>query len=350
MKKILVLIFAIVLVLSLLSVVSCKKRSSPNGPVDANDGTPTPEYSYQFYLYTQSTPQANTNIIMHSPTQVVPAQVIDATTDTNGAITFQNLHSKGIWLADVGASNNYLEANYNVDTTSTTFTAINRGRGSISLNLVSGTNNVPIIANQLIYQAVLTAPAPMTYTVTVLSDPSNILSSPAVVSYTVSTTNGLGTLVNNGDVATITLYFKDAETDYGTNFNIWVKAVSSAFTLTSPTQAVTKSWTASISAFTYTSITFTSTTSRGAGTEWDTSETYELYNFAPFITGSFVPSSLTPIIVGYGVSSGPAFLTSTVSVVSSVITITGQGPNHQSAESPPNQLSLWEPVPYVDVN
>jgi hypothetical protein len=306
MKKILASVLAIILILSLLSVVSCKKRSNPGGPVDAGTPSPTqtPDYNFSFYLYAQGTPQGNTAITMSSQPGTVATQVISINTNSDGSGIFADLHSKGVWNIDVGASYGYLEGNYTVDTRTTTFTSINRGPGTIAITQkgsANTTNNIPIIATSIIYTATLSTTAPMTYNISMLSDCTFTASGALPVSYTVSTTNGLGTLVNNGDVATITLYFNAAEVDYGTGFNFWLSAKNNLCTITTSKMSIVKDWTCSIICDTYYSETFTgSVNSPSYDFFGSVSEACQYYNFMYRITGPVVADALYPAVVGSG--------------------------------------------------
>ena len=115
MKKFFVSVFIIIFVLSVLSIVGCQKRVNPGGPSAIDAGiaspTPTPDYNYNLYLYAQGTPQANTLVTMSSQPGTVPTQSITLYTNPDGSGIFADLHARGVWNMDVGASNGYLEGN-----------------------------------------------------------------------------------------------------------------------------------------------------------------------------------------------------------------------------------------------
>jgi hypothetical protein len=318
MKKIFVSVFVIALVFSITFLVSCVKRPNPNGPSAVDAGTPTPaptpDYNFGFYLYAQQTPQANTLVTMSTQPGVNPTQVVTLYTNPDGSGTFADLHTKGVWNIDVGASFGYLEGNYSVDTRTTTFTAINRGPGTITITQkgsTNTTNNIPIIATSIIYTATLSTTAPMTYNISVLSDCTFTASGALPVSYTVSTTNGLGTLVNNGDVATITLYFNDAEGDYGSSFYFWLSAKNNLCTITTSKMSIVKDWTCSIVCDTYYSETFTgSVNSPSYDFFGSVSEACQYTNFMYRITGPVIAEAIYPAVVGSGyVNPGGAVIT-----------------------------------------
>ncbi len=308
MKKLLASIFVIGLVLSIMFMVSCAKRPNPSGPSAVDAGTPsptpTPDYNFGFYLYAQQTPQGNTIVTMSSQPGTIPTQVISINTNSDGSGTFADLHSKGIWNIDVGASYGYLEGNYTVDTRTTTFTSINRGPGTIVITQKGSsntTNNIPIIATSIIYTATLSTTAPMTYNISMLSDCTFTASGALPVSYTVSTTNGLGTLINNGDVATITLYFSAAEVDYGTGFNFWLSAKNNLYSITTSKMLIIKDWTCSVVCNTYYSETFTgSVNSPSYDFFGNVNVACQYSNFMYRITGPVIAQTLYPAVVGSG--------------------------------------------------
>jgi hypothetical protein len=218
-------------------------------------------------------------------------------TNVDGQAMFNDLHSKGIWAANVQGTNGYNAAVYNIDTNSTTETAINRGQGIITLSLISGSNNVPVYQNQVVYKAVLSGATPQNYSV-------NILGVPSTVSYTVSTSNGLGTIANNGDYATITFYFNMGQTNYGGNlipFSFYVKGTSTNYNIESNQESIEQDWTVTIQAVAQCNITVTALT---GGQMY---ENYSINNFSFNITGTEIPVGIYAVVTGTGSVTGNTY-------------------------------------------
>ena len=350
MKKFFVSVFIIIFVLSVLSIVGCQNPGGPSA-IDAGiaSPTPTPDYNYNLYLYAQGTPQANTLVTMSSQPGTVPTQSITLYTNPDGSGIFADLHARGVWNMDVGASNGYLEGNYSIDTSTTTFTAINRGPGTITFTLKGSSNttsNIPIIANTLVYTATLSTVAPMNYNISLSSDCTFTAAGALPVSYTISTTNGLGTLVNNGDVATITISFTSAENDYGSGFNFWLTASNNKYTIATSKMAIVKDWTCDIACYTYYSEIFTGSVAvQTLYFNGTVAESCQFTNFMYNITGPVIPTAIFPQVIG----SGPAGnqITGMTTSYDSDDVWQSEQLNYSSGNT--TQINHMYTLPYVDV-
>jgi hypothetical protein len=203
-----------------------------------------------------------------------------------------------------------------------------------------------------VYTATLSTVAPMNYNISLSSDCTFTAAGALPVSYTISTTNGLGTLVNNGDVATITISFTSAENDYGSGFNFWLTASNNKYTIATSKMAIVKDWTCDIVCDTYYSETFTgSVNSSNYYFTGSVAESCQFTNFMNRITGPVIPVTLYPQVVGSGYSTGvnPIYTNSALNNILTPYDSNNVNESGQLAYSSGSYVTHIYSFPYVDI-
>ncbi len=144
-----------VMLFVILSAVSCGRKIQ-NGPVSAGliplTATPThtPDVNYTVYIHQEGTPAVNVDLQMLNVTKGMTAT---AKTGPDGRAGFE-LHDYGNWVLNVGSFNGFKAQTFPVDPFSNTIYAVNYGIPSLELQLVSGSELIPVKGMKLVYKAV----------------------------------------------------------------------------------------------------------------------------------------------------------------------------------------------------
>ncbi len=140
---------------AVLFVLSCGKKIE-NGPVSVGliplTATPThtPEVNFTAYIHQEGTPAVDVEVQMLNATLGLTAT---AKTGADGRAGFE-LHEYGSWVLNVGSFNGFKAQSFPVDPFSNTIYAVNYGIPSLELQLVSGSENIPVEGMKLVYKAV----------------------------------------------------------------------------------------------------------------------------------------------------------------------------------------------------
>jgi hypothetical protein len=153
MKKLMVL-FTVCLMVA-MSMVSCSK-SITNGPLCAQGvrptatNTPTPDSPYTVYLHQEATPMASVGVTLIQPTAGI---TLYGVTDSSGKYVF-NVHCAGQWELDVKDYDSFEGQKFMVEPLVNTYNAINYGIPSLEVQLVSGSETIPMAASTIVYEVI----------------------------------------------------------------------------------------------------------------------------------------------------------------------------------------------------
>ncbi len=151
MKRGVLLFFVVFLVLSfmLFSVISCKKGSGILGPgyvKPTPTATFTPDVNYSVLIHQEGTPVTGVKLDMVSDTNTT----LTSTTDSNGIGSFK-INKHGKWSLLVNTFDDYKSQVFIVEPLTNTFYAIDYGIPKLELNLVSGSEDIPVRPSSITY-------------------------------------------------------------------------------------------------------------------------------------------------------------------------------------------------------
>jgi hypothetical protein len=247
MKKILASVLAIVLVLSLLSVVSCKKRANPNGPVDSvpATATATPNVTFSVYTYVSGTAISGIKLDMNSVNCPL-AIPLSATSQTAGGATkaqFQ-LNCGGKWYLTLEAQGAYQQTIFAINNpVGVTCYVLDIGNQNINITSGNLTANQGVPATQYSYTITYTSPVPKLQTLSVVGLPADI---------TVTAIPSNQQVINGNDtvtyIFTIPNSYEDGYTNNNITFNFLAYDTAHDVTLSTVPATITKNWECILSA------------------------------------------------------------------------------------------------------
>jgi len=185
--------------------VSCSKDNA-SGPVSAGrvklTATPTftPDVNFSVYIHQEQTPVDGVNLTMYCAAEGV---TLYAATGAEGTGDFE-IHSGGQWNLVVDPFNGFKHQYFAVEPLSNTCFAVNYGIPSLDLELVSGSENIPISFNTIIYRVIYHTKFEREETIKMLVPDSIVLAYSAPL-----------TVSNEGDEITCTLNIPKSFEEYG---------------------------------------------------------------------------------------------------------------------------------------
>lgn len=151
MRKICTVLLAVILACG--CAFSCSKTIN-NGPLCAQGvqptftSTPTPDMPYTVYLHQEATPMAGAVVTLKRS-----GATLSGVTDSSGKYVF-NVHSGGQWELTVGDYDGFEGQKFTVEPLANTYNAINYGIPSLEVQLVSGSESIPMAASTIVYKII----------------------------------------------------------------------------------------------------------------------------------------------------------------------------------------------------
>ena len=149
-RKIFVVLFFAVVVL--VEVTSCRQNGSclicPSRIALTPTPTYTPDASYSVWIHQAATPAAGVSLNLYSEDKGV---TLTASTNDKGVAGFK-VNNGGKWTLTVNSFNGFDSNNFFVDPVGTTTFTVDYGVPSLDLQLVSGSEVIPINATTLEYK------------------------------------------------------------------------------------------------------------------------------------------------------------------------------------------------------
>ena len=147
MKRILVLLF-VILCIQFFVFLACKKGSGILAPcyvMPTPTPTFTPDVNYTVYIHQQNTPVQELKITLKSENTS-----LQSTTDDKGICRFK-VNEYGKWILMIDTFDDFSPQSFFVEPVSNTFFAIDYGIPSLELNLVSGSEQIPVAPSSITY-------------------------------------------------------------------------------------------------------------------------------------------------------------------------------------------------------
>jgi len=110
--------------------------------------TATPDASYSVYIHQAATPAASVSVTLYSEERAI---TLTATTNGSGVAGFK-VNNGGKWTLTINSFNGFDSNEFAVDPVGTTNFAVDYGIPSLDLQLVSGSETIPINASKIGYR------------------------------------------------------------------------------------------------------------------------------------------------------------------------------------------------------
>ena len=145
-------IFFTVLFTAAFMLTSCKQNSSclmcPAKIRLTPTQTATPDASYSVYIHQAATPAASVSLTLYSEDRAI---TLTAATNGSGIAGFK-VNNGGKWTLTINSFNGFDSNEFEVDPVGTTNFAVDYGIPSLDLQLVSGSETIPINASTIGYR------------------------------------------------------------------------------------------------------------------------------------------------------------------------------------------------------
>ena len=228
------------MVIVIAVVISCNKNAS-SGPLCAQGIKPTPTYTptpdspYTVLLHEEATPMAGVSVVLSQPTAGI---TLNGTTDANGKYIF-NVHKGGQWKLTTGNYDGFEGQSFDVEPLANTFNSINYGIPSLEVQLVSGSEQIPMAASTIVYKVIYHTNFSRPVIVNDLAIPK------------LSITNSLKNLRDEGDCFTNTIQIPKSFEDYLDNDTLEIVCSChplSGITTYAPKRVLYKNWAIGVTA------------------------------------------------------------------------------------------------------